>query len=952
MSISNLLFALIFLKRVSSRGKVGLIISSEREDRYNSALKRVSRFAVADHGLAMDLIIEEHDGTTKGIVQACCRLVAAQVAVVISKGSSTDTALQADILSELHIPIITVSATDPFLESAEHAYLLRLLASEKHVGKAMYELTKHYGWPEVTILATGNQYGINGVIELDHHIQRDPVLQIRDIMIINPMYPRSYTVSKKIKLIDEYHTKIIIVIVDGHYGKTVFGAANEYGLMGNGALGHGGHAFIVADWITSQPENLADESGSYPSYLDGILGIRQKLEKGAIYNALRERFVLAGYQETDLSFYTLTLYDAIGLVKHVLDSQVLVPYTGLECMGNKFWAQGEEVLYAFHQVTYAGVVKDITFSFWDKDTTVYEYEVVNFVNGTFVQIGDWSSDTGIKNMSDNVVFPGGLRTKPSGIAGSLVGVHLHLGTVAEAPFMVKRHNCEGNDCWSGMVNDIVDRLATDLGFTFDYIEPLDGNFGAKTASGQWNGMVGDLISGKIDMIAIDLSVNTARTEAISFSFSFMDSGINAVVRDGPETGNTFFFLEPFTIGVWLTIFALKYLVTVLVWLHNKISPFGKHGAKVHAVQTCPCERCVQHRADHRSRSRPLQRTTEFNCLVARVQDEEKYTQLSFYNAFWTVGTGIVAQAGESIPYSLSGRSLVFSWWAFTLLIISLYTAELTAFLTLSKIDNSLDSLVGLLNTNSKFKWGMIDSRHPQTMLLNHNERVFNLIGKKAELVKDIDEAKMRLAEGNFVFIDEEPVLQHTIGSNCEVHFIANAFQTFEYAFGLPKKSVYKSIIDFRLIKYREEGFMETSWKKWSDQATGCSASKMGDNHQSMDLSRLLGVFFTLIAGVIASVVILLLEFLVAAWVDSRGGKKLTLWGALKIRIKLLKRAKFGRWREKRIEGKMIGEQREPDLTTKVVRSDTEGVKPDSEIGWSPVNFKLLDYNVSLSRPKP
>ena len=133
--------------------------------------------------------------------------------------------------------------------------------------------------------------------------------------------------------------------------------------------------------------------------------------------------------------------------------------------------------------------------------------------------------------------------------------------------------------------------------------------------------------------------------------------------------------------------------------------------------------------------------------------------------------------------------------------------------------------------------------------------------------------------------------------NCETHFIGNTFQTFEYAFGLPKRSNYKSIIDEQLLKYREQGLIETLWKKWSNQPAACSDTQSGDDRLQMGLVRLSGLFYILLAGVAASVCILVLEFVAAAWVDSTRGEDISVWGALKKRIILLKQAKIGKSEE-------------------------------------------------------
>ena len=116
-------------------------------------------------------------------------------------------------------------------------------------------------------------------------------------------------------------------------------------------------------------------------------------------------------------------------------------------------------------------------------------------------------------------------------------------------------------------------------------------------------------------------------------------------------------------------------------------------------------------------------------------------------------------------------------------------------------------------------------------------------------------------------------------------------------FGLPKRSNYKSIIDEQLLKYREQGLIETLWKKWSNQPAACSDTQSGDDRLQMGLVRLSGLFYILLAGVAASVCILVLEFVAAAWVDSTRGEDISVWGALKKRIILLKHAKIGKSEE-------------------------------------------------------
>nr|4YKI_A Chain A, ML032222a iGluR [Mnemiopsis leidyi]4YKI_B Chain B, ML032222a iGluR [Mnemiopsis leidyi]4YKJ_A Chain A, ML032222a iGluR [Mnemiopsis leidyi]4YKJ_B Chain B, ML032222a iGluR [Mnemiopsis leidyi]4YKK_A Chain A, ML032222a iGluR [Mnemiopsis leidyi]4YKK_B Chain B, ML032222a iGluR [Mnemiopsis leidyi]4YKP_A Chain A, ML032222a iGluR [Mnemiopsis leidyi]4YKP_B Chain B, ML032222a iGluR [Mnemiopsis leidyi] len=253
---------------------------------------------------------------------------------------------------------------------------------------------------------------------------------------------------------------------------------------------------------------------------------------------------------------------------------------------------------------------------------------------------------------------------------NLIGRHLRLGSVEEQPFMFfATEGCEGNDCWSGMVNDMVVKLSEDLGFTYEYIQPDDRKFGAlNKTTNEWNGMIRDLLDDKTDMIAIDLSTNSARKSAIDYSFPFMDAGIKAVVKGEGTTLNQ----------------------------------------------------------------------------VLELLDQDKY------------------------------------------------------------------------------KWGVIGSRHPETLLKTHRDSRYSRLVDEGVELKDLNHAIETLRGGLFVFIDEGPVLAHNLISDCDVFSVGEEFQSFEYAFGLPKDSPYKSLIDSHLLKFREEGFIDILWEKWSSGNSVCS----------------------------------------------------------------------------------------------------------------------------------
>ena len=68
--------------------------------------------------------------------------------------------------------------------------------------------------------------------------------------------------------------------------------------------------------------------------------------------------------------------------------------------------------------------------------------------------------------------------------------------------------------------------------------------------------------------------------------------------------------------------------------------------------------------------------------------------------------------GGDLPVGLSGRMLAVSWWLFGFLIVSTYTANLAAFLTVSRLDTSISSLDDLAK-QSDIKYSAIQDTASQ-----------------------------------------------------------------------------------------------------------------------------------------------------------------------------------------------------------------------------------------------
>nr|4ZDM_A Chain A, Glutamate receptor kainate-like protein [Pleurobrachia bachei] len=125
-------------------------------------------------------------------------------------------------------------------------------------------------------------------------------------------------------------------------------------------------------------------------------------------------------------------------------------------------------------------------------------------------------------------------------SNNLNGMHLRLGIIPEMPFISEPSlgctNIRDPSCYTGVNVEIVSMMSQDLNFTYNFITPEDLKFGGKNSTtGEWNGLIRDLLDNKTDMIVVALSNNAVRKADIDFSLSMMDGGLGALVKsDGTD----------------------------------------------------------------------------------------------------------------------------------------------------------------------------------------------------------------------------------------------------------------------------------------------------------------------------------------------------------------------------------------------------------------------------------
>ncbi len=121
----------------------------------------------------------------------------------------------------------------------------------------------------------------------------------------------------------------------------------------------------------------------------------------------------------------------------------------------------------------------------------------------------------------------------------------------------------------------MEQIADIAGFNYQVDLVEDSNYGALNLStGQWNGLVRELIIGNADLAVGAMTINFAREAVIDFTKPFMNLGISILYKipSGKPT-RLFSFMNPLAVEIWLYVLAAYVLVSFTLFVMARFSPY-------------------------------------------------------------------------------------------------------------------------------------------------------------------------------------------------------------------------------------------------------------------------------------------------------------------------------------------------------------------------------------------
>ncbi|KFQ07990.1 Glutamate receptor 4, partial [Pelecanus crispus] len=441
-------------------------------------------------------------------------------------------------------------------------------------------------------------------------------------------------------------------------------------------------------------------------------------------------------------------------------------------------------------------------------------------------------------------------------------------TILEAPYVMfkKNHDTfEGNDKFEGYCVDLASEIAKHIGIKYKIAIVPDGKYGARDPETKiWNGMVGELVYGKAEIAVAPLTITLVREEVIDFSKPFMSLGISIMIKKPQKSKpGVFSFLDPLAYEIWMCIVFAYIGVSVVLFLVSRFSPYEWHTEEPEDGKEGP--------------------------------SDQPPNEFGIFNSLWFSLGAFMQQGCDISPRSLSGRIVGGVWWFFTLIIISSYTANLAAFLTVERMVSPIESAEDLAK-QTEIAYGTLDSGSTKEFFRRSKIAVYEKMWtymKSAEpsvFTRTTAEgvARVRKSKGKFAFLLESTMNEYIEQRKpCDTMKVGGNLDSKGYGVATPKGSPLRNAVNLAVLKLNEQGLLDKLKNKWwyDKGECGSGGGDSKDKTSALSLSNVAGVFYILVGGLGLAMLVALIEFCYKSRAEAKR-MKLTFSEAIRNKARL------------------------------------------------------------------
>ncbi|XP_070292440.1 LOW QUALITY PROTEIN: glutamate receptor ionotropic, kainate 5-like [Salvelinus sp. IW2-2015] len=745
-----------------------------------------------------------------------CQILPKGVVSVIGPASSPASgSTVSHICGEKEIPHVKVGPEEtpklPYLRLAS----VSLYPSNEDLSLAIGAILRSFSYPTASLICAKAEC----LLRLEELVRR--FLISRETLSVR-MLDESLDPTPLLKEIRDDKVATIIIDANASISYLILRKASELGMTSafyKYILTTMDFPLLRLDDVVDDQSNIVGFSmlnSSHPFYLEFIRSLNLSWREGCD---------LSPYPGPSLS--SALMFDAVhvvvGAVRELNRSQE-IGVKPLSCTTPQIWQHGTSLMNYLRMVMDGRCTGRVEFNSKGQRTNYTLRILEKQHRGGHKEIGIWYSNNTLAMNSTSLDI---------NMSETLANKTLIVTTILENPYVMHKSNyqeLQGNDRYQGFCVDMLREMSDLLKFSFRIKLVDDGLYGAPEPNGSWTGMVGELINRKADLAVAGFTITSEREKVIDFSKPFMSLGISILYRVhlGRKPGY-FSFLDPLSPAVWLFMLLAYLAVSCVLFLAARLSPYEWYNSH-------PC---------------PMGRKDVL---------ENQYT---LGNSLWFPVGGFMQQGSEIMPRALSTRCVSGVWWAFTLIIISSYTANLAAFLTVQRMEVPIESPDDLAD-QTNIQYGTIQGGSTMTFFMNSRyqtyQRMWNYMHSKqpSVFVKSTEEGIARVVNSKYAFLLESTMNKYHRRLNCNLTQIGGLLDTKGYGIGMPLGSPFKEEITLGVLQLAENNRLEILKRRWWE---GGQCPKEEDHRaKGLGMENIGGIFVVLICGLIIAVFVAVMEF--------------------------------------------------------------------------------------------
>ncbi|KAH8272463.1 hypothetical protein KR044_005141, partial [Drosophila immigrans] len=513
---------------------------------------------------------------------------------------------------------------------------------------------------------------------------------------------------------------------------------------------------------------------------------------------------------------------AYGLKR--LGTSHTLTFKNISCNSDKAWVDGLSLFNYINSAAVDGLTGKVNFK--EGRRNKFKIDILKLKQEIIQKVGYWQPDVGV-NISDPTAF----------YDSNIANITLVVMTREERPYVMVKDdvNLTGNARFEGFCIDLLKAISQQVGFQYKIELVPDNMYGVYIPeTNSWNGIVQELIERRADLAVASMTINYARESVIDFTKPFMNLGIGILFKvPTSQPTRLFSFMNPLAIEIWLYVLAAYILVSFALFVMARFSPYEWKNPH-------PCYK----------------------------ETDIVENQFSISNSFWFI-TGTFLRQGSGLnPKATSTRIVGGCWFFFCLIIISSYTANLAAFLTVERMITPIESASDLAD-QTEISYGTLEGGSTMTFFRDSKIEIYQKMWRYMEnrkssvFVKTYEDGIKRVMDGNYAFLMESTMLDYAVQRDCNLTQIGGLLDSKGYGIATPKGSPWRDKISLAILELQEKGIIQILYDKWWKN-TGDVCNRDDKSKESkanaLGVENIGGVFVVLLCGLALAVVVAIFEF--------------------------------------------------------------------------------------------